>query len=85
MTACGIGGILPVGQQVIRTVEGNEALGMLRRREDGRGMLDAHRLVPRRMHDQQCLAQIGDTILECLTPGIVHQLLADLEACDRRA
>ena len=43
---------------MVGAIERDETLGVLGRREDGRGMLDADGLIARRVHDQERLTQI---------------------------
>ena len=64
---------------MVSTVERDETLRVLGRREDRRGMLDADGLISRRVHDQQRLTQIGDVVLDRLAPGILDQRPTDRE------
>ena len=58
---------------MVRSVERDETLGVLRSRENRHGMLDADDLIPRRVHDEQRFAQVGDVLPNCLSFGILHQ------------
>ena len=64
---------------MIGTGERDEALGMLGRREDMRGVLDADGLVGRRMEDQQRLAQLRDALGELLLGDVSQEFPADAE------
>src|SRR3954470_21625171 len=73
------GGIVGVGaarQQVVRVVQRNKALGMLRSRKNTRGVLDAHCRIQWRMQHQQWDAQPGDSRLEVVTRQVVDETLA---------
>src|SRR5262245_27490281 len=80
----GIGGIQAVGEQMVRAVERDETLRMLRRREYGRGMLNANGLISRRVHDEQRLAQIGNVARDRLALGVLYQAPADREGASAK-
>ena len=64
---------------MIGLVEGDEALGVLGRDEDGTSVVDGDGLVERRVEDQERLAQAGDTLGQALTLDILQELLLDAE------
>ena len=66
-------------QQVVGVIEGEEALGVLGRRENMRGVVDADRLVPGPVEDEQRLAQVADGGTHVVRRGIVQEVLLDAE------
>lgn len=83
-----IGGVPAIEQEMICIIQRYKAFRMLRRSEDGRGMLDSDNLVGGSVHHQQSFAQAPNTILERLSFRIVDKLLGDRKfapgQCDLR-
>ena len=62
---------------MIGVVQGDEALGMSGRHEDGGSVVDADDLVQRRMHHQQRAFQAADGIQRRAGPDVVDEALTD--------
>jgi hypothetical protein len=60
-------GILLLRQQMVGGVERDEALGMLCRHEDLRGVVDADRRVAGRVEDEERFAELVDRLVRPLT------------------
>ena len=74
-----MGGVLATRQQVVGIVERNEALGVLRRTKDARGVVDADDLVERRMEDEQRPPKHGDVRGQLVPLDVVEKLPANAE------
>ena len=78
----GLGGDIaalgPPREQVIRIVEADKAFRVLRFAVNFFGLLDADRIIERRVHDQQRLAQ-GERFTGAMSLEIVNELLPDEE------
>jgi len=79
MTPAGVDRVGAARDQVVGGVERDEALGVARRDEDRRGVVDAHRGVERRVHDQQRQAQLLDPLGLAVGREVVEELLLDAE------
>ena len=74
-----IGGVARAADEVIGAGERDETFGMLCREKNLAGIVDADRVVGRRMKHQQRLVQVGDEGFEILLRDIVEQAAADAE------
>ena len=64
---------------MVRSLQRDEALGMLRRQENSARIVDADGVVGRRMEHEQRLVQIRDALDEVLFGDVRHEITADAE------
>ena len=76
--------VLAPGQQVIGGVERDEALRMLRREEDRRGVIDRHDGVGRRVHDEQRAMQARHGLRDLLHRDVFQEFAPNREAAARK-
>ena len=77
--ATGVFGILPLEQEVIGTVERDEAFRLARHRVETFGRGDGHDVVVGRVEDQQGEAQVADDLLHAASFEVVDELLFDVK------
>jgi hypothetical protein len=77
MTPAAYSASSPARNQVVGIVERDEALGMLRRGEDARGVLHAHNVVERRVQHQKRAAKLRHVLGEGRALHVLDEALAD--------
>ena len=66
-------------EQVIRIIQGYEALAVLGRDEDAGGVVDAHHGIAGCVEDQERLPQSGEIVADALFGDVVEKALGDGE------
>ena len=80
----GVERVAPAAQQMVGVDERDKALGMLGGEENAARVVDADRVVGRRMQHQQRLAQVGDARDQLLLGDVVEKLAPDAERPTRQ-